>query len=122
MKRRVLIVDDEFGLAEVMGELVSERGFVVSIAMNGKLALADMEQNPPHLVLLDIMMPIMDGPTMLKRLREEPRFSDIPVVLMSSLPQSALSQLDGLYQALVRKPFSPEVLYDLLDRYLPDSE
>jgi CheY-like chemotaxis protein len=118
MKRRVLIVDDEFGLAEVMAELLTDRGFDVAIAMNGKLALADMEQQIPHLILLDIMMPIMDGPTLLRHMRQDPRFAAVPVIVMSSLPQPNLSDFADLCQATVRKPFSPEVLFDLVDQHL----
>lgn len=119
MRSRVLIVDDEFGLAEVIAEILVERGYDAAIAMNGKLALADMEQARPDFVLSDVMMPVMDGPTMLTCMRQDPRFAHIPVVLMSSLEPKTFAQVAGLYQEAVRKPFSPDVLYALLARYLP---
>jgi CheY-like chemotaxis protein len=118
MKPRVLIVDDEFGLAEVIAELLSERGHDVAIAMNGKQALAEMEVTAPQFMMLDVMMPVMDGPTLLAHMRNDPRFSAIPVVLMSSLPESTFKDISHLYQEFVRKPFSPETLYDLMARYV----
>ena len=117
MKRHVLIVDDEFGLAETIADLLTDRGFHVVIAMNGRLAWELIEQRAPQLILLDVMMPVMDGPTLLARLRQDERFAKIPVILMSSLPPQRLASLSGLYQAAVRKPFSPEQLFSLVERY-----
>ena len=117
MKRHVLIVDDEFGLAETIADLLTDRGFHVVIAMNGRLAWELIEQRAPQLILLDVMMPVMDGPTLLARLRQDERFAKIPVILMSSLPPQRFASLSGLYQAAVRKPFSPEQLFSLVERY-----
>lgn len=118
MKRQVLIVDDEFGLAEVMSDLLTERGFHVLIAMNGKIAWDLMEQSAPQLILLDMMMPVMDGPTLLQRMRKDPRYAALPVIMMTSLPTTRFEYLNGLYQAAVRKPFSPEQLFALVERYI----
>jgi DNA-binding response OmpR family regulator len=121
MKRQVLIVDDEFGLAEVISDLLTERGFHVLIAMNGKIAWDLMEQTAPQLILLDMMMPVMDGPTLLQRMRKDARFATIPVVMMSSLPATRFQHLHGLYQAAVRKPFSPEQLFALVEQHISDA-
>jgi len=117
MKPRVLIVDDEFGLAEVIAEILCERGYDAVIAMNGKLALAEMQQTPPQFVMLDVMMPVMDGPTLLGHMQQDPRLASIPVVLMSSLAESSFASVRALYREFVRKPFTPEALYDLVERY-----
>jgi CheY-like chemotaxis protein len=59
------------------------------------------------LVLLDFMMPIMDGPAMLKAMKEDPAYRDLPAVAMSSLPESAVAQAaQGMYAAFLRKPFT----------------
>jgi CheY-like chemotaxis protein len=117
MKRQVLIVDDEFGLAETMSDLLTDRGFHVAIAMNGKIAWQLMQETKPQLILLDVMMPVMDGPTLLGHIRQDRHLSDVPVVLMTSLPLARFSALSGQYQAAVRKPFSPEQLFSLVDRF-----
>jgi CheY-like chemotaxis protein len=58
------------------------------------------------LVLLDFMMPIMDGPAMLKAMKEDPAYRNVPAVVMSSLPESAVADAArGLYAAFLRKPF-----------------
>jgi CheY-like chemotaxis protein len=104
-----------------MSDLLTERGFHVVIAMNGKIAWGLMEQSTPQLILLDMMMPVMDGSTLLQRMRLDPRFAEVPVVLMSSLPTTRFEHLNGLYQAAVRKPFSPEQLFSLVERYISNN-
>jgi CheY-like chemotaxis protein len=117
MKPRVLIVDDEFGLAEVIAEILCERGYDTAMAMNGKLALAEMQQTLPQFVLLDVMMPVMDGPSLLLHMQQDPRLASVPVALMSSLAESSFAAVRGLYREFVRKPFTPEALYALVERY-----
>lgn len=118
MNPRVLIVDDEFGLAETIADLLAARGVDVVIAMNGKRGLDMLEQALPQLVLLDTMMPVMDGQTMLARMREDSRFAAIPVVMLTSLPESVLARSNPPCQEIVRKPFSPERLFEIVERYL----
>lgn len=118
MNPRVLIVDDEFGLAETIADLLAARGIDVMIAMNGKRGLQLLAQVVPQLVLLDTMMPVMDGPTMLARMREDARLVEVPVVMMSSLPESVLARSNPPCQEIVRKPFSPERLFELVERYV----
>jgi DNA-binding response OmpR family regulator len=71
MTKRILIVDDEFGLADVVAEILTESGFDVAIAINGRLALSLVREHRPDLILLDVMMPILDGPATLRELRAE---------------------------------------------------
>jgi CheY-like chemotaxis protein len=70
------------------------------------------------LVLLDVMMPVMDGLTLLGRLRNDPRFEGVPVVLMSSLPESTFVDARALCQQIVRKPFSPRELFEMVERWI----
>jgi CheY-like chemotaxis protein len=118
MSFRILIVDDEFGLADVIAEVLSEVGYDVSIAINGQLGLVSMSEVEPDLVLLDMMMPVLDGPAMLRAMRANPRYADIPVVMMTSLPE-ALPPTDGVqYQGLLQKPFTQEKLLSMLQTLL----
>jgi len=80
-----------------------------------------LREQPPDLVLLDFMMPIMDGPAMLKALREDPAHRDTPAVVMSSLPESVIAEAaKGMYAAFLRKPFKlhtvVEVVNAVIDR------
>jgi CheY-like chemotaxis protein len=78
----------------------------VVTAINGRQGLELLGKRRPDLVLLDFMMPIMDGPAMLKAMKEDPAYHDVPAVVMSSLPESAVAEAArGLYAAFLRKPF-----------------
>lgn len=116
MKPFVLIVDDEFGLAEMSADLLVEDGFEVAIAINGKLGLELMAKRPVDLVLTDLMMPIVDGPEMIRRMRADPRFAQIPVILMTALPEAIPEAGESPHDALLVKPFSIRELLETVRR------
>jgi CheY-like chemotaxis protein len=118
MKHSILIVDDEFGLADLIGELLAEAGYEVAIAINGMLALNALSERRPHLVLADVMMPIVDGAEMLRRMKSNPAYADIPVVMMTSLPEALPKDEPPLYQDVLHKPFSPEKLFSTIELLL----
>ena len=102
----ILVVDDEFSVAEVLQSVLADAGHEVITAINGRQGLERLRERPPDLVLLDFMMPIMDGPAMLKAMREDPAYRNVPAVVMSSLPESAVAEAArGMYAAFLRKPF-----------------
>ena len=116
MKGYVLIVDDEFGLADVTSALLTELGYVVSIAINGKLGLESMAARLPDFVLTDAMMPVMDGPEMIRRMRADSRFASVPAILMTALPEAVPQGDDALHDAVLLKPFSLPELLELFDQ------
>jgi CheY-like chemotaxis protein len=118
MSRRVLIVDDEFGLAEVVAEMLTERGFQTVLAINGQLALERVREQAFDLVLLDCMMPILDGSGVVRALRADPATEKLPVILMSALPHTVPLDVQALACTLLRKPFSPAELFDAIERCL----
>jgi len=113
-KRSILIVDDEFGLAEMLREMLRESGFEVTLAINGQLALEILHEGQVDLVLTDMMMPVMDGAELAAAMRSDERHRHIPIVMMTSLP-TALPQPDRRFAAVLRKPFTPELLLETLD-------
>jgi CheY-like chemotaxis protein len=119
--RSILIVDDEFGLADVVAEMLVEAGYEVAIAINGKLALEQLAQRPRDLVMLDVMMPIMSGPETLRTMRLSDGLSKIPVILMTSLPEAIPDDEPPLHQAVLQKPFTPERLFSTVRRLLGES-
>jgi DNA-binding response OmpR family regulator len=119
MSKRVLIVDDEFGIADIVAEILVEQGYDAELAINGRLALDAMAQRAPDLVLLDVMMPVLDGLGTLLELRANPALAHIPVIMMTALPE-ALPKDRSLYQASLSKPFSEEQLFALIRRLLPE--
>jgi CheY-like chemotaxis protein len=118
----ILVVDDEFALAQLLEELLVLRGHRVTLALNGQLALAHLQKSAVDLVLCDVMMPIMTGTEMVSAMRAEPRFSGVPVILMSAQPQLvADASSKGLVERVLVKPFTPRALYEALEALLPRS-
>jgi DNA-binding response OmpR family regulator len=122
MTKRILIVDDEFGLADVVAEILTESGFEVAIAINGRLGLSLVRENRPDLILLDVMMPILDGPATLRELRAESQWQDIPVILMTALKEALPKDDPPLHQAVLHKPFSQAALMQLIKKLIIEPE
>jgi CheY-like chemotaxis protein len=118
----ILIVDDEFGLAETVGDVLATMDYAVSIAVNGKLALASLRQTRPDVILLDLMMPVMTGAEMLAALKGDANFADyadIPVILMSAaIQQASLRELRPFIVDFLQKPFTLEQLMSALSKAL----
>jgi CheY-like chemotaxis protein len=105
----ILVVDDEQPVVEVVAGVLEYAGYRVLTAGNGKLALAYLEKGKVDLVLSDMMMPVMDGTELCKRITADAAFSSIPFVLMSATYTAA--RLDGCrYSAFLRKPFDMQEL------------
>jgi CheY-like chemotaxis protein len=101
----VLVVDDEFGVAEVLQSILEDEGYRVATAINGKQALARLSEFTPDLIMLDYMMPIMDGTQTLAAIRNNPTFAKTPVIMMSSLEEAAVRETCTDYDRFLRKPF-----------------
>ena len=119
MTQSVLIVDDEFGLADITAELLREVGYDVALAINGKLGLDSLATHPADIVLTDLMMPVMDGPEMIRRMRADPALAAIPVILMTALPEAISAGELVLYDAVLVKPFSVAEVLSAIQRLLP---
>lgn len=118
MSQRVLIVDDEFGLAEVVAEMLRERGFDTVLAINGQLALERLAEQTFDLMLLDCMMPIVDGSGVVRAVRGDPARAALPIILMTALPHVVPPDVQATICGLLRKPFSPADLFAAIDRCL----
>jgi CheY-like chemotaxis protein len=117
----VLVVDDEFGVAEVLQSILEDEGYRVVTAINGKQALARLGEVTPDLIMLDYMMPIMDGSQTLAAIRKEPTFANIPVVMMSSLDAAAVRESCTDYSSFLRKPFRALAVVKLVAQLLEQS-
>ncbi len=81
----ILLVDDDMRNVFALSRLIEDQGASVSVARNGQEALDRLEKNPDHnLVLMDIMMPIMDGFEAMKRIRAQPRFGKLPIIALTA--------------------------------------
>jgi DNA-binding response OmpR family regulator len=118
MKEAILIVDDEFGLADIVAEVLAEEGYDVDVTINGQLGLNRLAEKRYDLVLLDVMMPVLDGPAMLRAMRVRPAFATLPVIMMTALAEALPKDKPPLHQAVLHKPFSPERLLATIQRVL----
>ena len=117
----VLVVDDEFGVAEVLQSILEDEGYRVVTAINGKQALTRLGEHAPDVILLDYMMPIMDGTQTLAAIRKDAAFKTIPVIMMSSLEEAAVRETCTEYDAFLRKPFRAMVVLRLVAELLSQS-
>lgn len=117
-KPLVLIVDDEPYIAELLAELLdSELGCRVQTAFNGYQALRMVETERPLLLITDLMMPYMDGRTLIATLRDEMGLYELPIITMSAAYQCPGWIVErGL--PFIAKPFDADELVTLIRRYL----
>ena len=111
-KRRVLIVDDEPNIVLSLEFLLRQQGYEVSVARDGEEALAAAEEKRPDLVVLDVMLPGLDGFEVCRRLREHPENAGLKILLLTARGRE-VERVRGLEEgadAYVRKPFSTRQL------------
>jgi CheY-like chemotaxis protein len=113
----ILIVDDESAIAETLSEVLQWKGHDVMTAANGQIALERMRERIPSVVLLDYMMPVLDGIQTLKTIRAEPALANVPVILMSAAPENSIPRTER-WNAFLRKPFREPALVAALASFL----
>lgn len=102
----VLIVEDEFAIAELLSMALTDRGYRVLLAANGRQALERLnEEPPPDLIITDLMMPVLDGTGLIHAMQRSKRQRDIPCIIMSSIPEDAARRRVNEYAGFIRKPF-----------------
>lgn len=89
MRKIVLIVDDEEDIRETLRDAFELQGYDVEVAEDGQRALDVLERIQPSIVLLDIMMPVLDGNAVFVRMRADPRWASIPIIFSTSDPARA---------------------------------
>lgn len=119
MTKRILIVDDEFGLADIVAAILRDYEYEVAIAINGRLALAQLGEWRPDLILLDIMMPVLDGYETLRELRTMQDFGHVPVILMTALQETLPRDDPERHQGVLLKPFTYTDLLATVRKLLP---
>ena len=113
----ILIVDDDREIRESLSDLLEDEGYSVTTAVNGQDAIDQLHRvRHPCLVLLDLMMPVMDGHEFLRALRADDRLAPIPVVIVSAWENDA-SATKAPVQGIVKKPPDPDLLLLLVERF-----
>jgi CheY-like chemotaxis protein len=114
----VLVVEDDFGIADLIEAVLEDEGHRILVAVNGKQGLEMLSQERPDLVFLDYMMPVMDGAGLLRGMAGDLSLRDIPVVLMSSLPEATVAERCKGYTVFMRKPFKINDVLSLAERLI----
>jgi two-component system, chemotaxis family, chemotaxis protein CheY len=108
---RMLIVDDDREVRETLRTALEDEGFTVAVAANGAEAMTKLEERRPRLVLLDLMMPIVDGWEVLDRMRADPSMDDVRICVCSARSDPAEAQADFV----LRKPFDVAAVMQVVD-------
>ena len=117
MSKRVLVADDEPLTTDMLALMLSFTGYDVTRALDGEEALARAREVQPDVVLLDVMMPGMTGPTVARELRSDPAFDSKIVVLFSCVDEAEVAWRESGADAFLQKPISirelPAVIEEL---------
>ena len=116
----ILIVEDEESLLKLESILLSSKGYKVTGVRDGLAALSEIEKIKPDLILLDIMMPGIDGFEVCRRIKENPDTKDIPIVMLTA-KKSAADQARGAEvgaDAYITKPFKSLKIIDVISGLL----
>ncbi len=109
-QKNILLVDDDAFMNDIYQTKLGQEGFNVVVAENGAVALKKLEKNIPNLVLLDIVMPYMDGIEVLKKLKENEKWKNIPVILLTNLSEKGKVEEGvnmGANDYLIKSHFTP---------------
>lgn len=120
MAYKILVVDDEPTIVRLMEFILARQGHEMLVAVNGEEALEKIRAHAPDLVLLDIMMPRIDGYEVARLLRADPATADLPIIMLSAKAQEEdiRKGVDIGVDEYITKPFSPEHLVHVVADYL----
>jgi two-component system, sensor histidine kinase and response regulator len=118
--KKILIVDDNLKNLQVTAKILKDKGFAISLAQSGQSALTQIEQHKPDLILLDIMMPGMDGFEVCIKLKENTETKDIPVIFLT-----AKTETEDIVRGFelggadyITKPFNKDELFARVNNHI----
>ncbi len=113
---RLLVIDDDINIREMLDMVLASEGFEVIAAAHGAAALRLLDQVKPHVILLDMKMPVMDGWEFLRRYRDLPG-EKVPVVVLTAAQDDKRRAADVGADAYIAKPFAIDDLIRVLDQH-----
>ncbi len=117
---KILVVDDEQDIVTIIGKVLKKNGYEITTAKDGLDCINKVNREQPDLILLDNMMPNMDGPTVLSKLKGSKNTADIPVIMVTALAEQEHitgAQKGGAVQYII-KPFDYAVLLEKIAQVL----
>jgi DNA-binding response OmpR family regulator len=120
--KKIVIVEDDKYLRDFYAELLTSEGFSISTAENGQLGLQTIIAQKPNLVLLDLMMPVMDGKTVLHQMRQLPEFKTTPVIILTNAGTAdnirETKLFDNANEFLVKSNITPDELLNTIRTFI----
>jgi CheY-like chemotaxis protein len=117
---RILVVEDDADIREAIVDVLEARGYRVVTAANGQEGLARLREGEnPDLILLDLMMPVMDGTEFLASLRGSDVLTTVPIVLLSAWSGEAGREVESMTAGFVKKPVTLDTLLEVVERFCP---
>lgn len=119
----VIVIDDEQAFCDVVSEIITSSGYRVKQAYHAEEALGLLTGERPDLILLDVMMPGTDGISLIQRLRSNPRYATVPIIVSSAKcsQEDQSVALEAGADDYLTKPFSAQKLIEVIRRYLPST-
>lgn len=120
----ILVVDDERAYRQAVADILRSQGYTVLLAASAAEALEVLQLLTPELIMLDVMMPEVDGLTLLRQLSAQPRFLGVPIVMATAktMPADQWSAWERGASAFLAKPFTFEEVTSLVEYMLAPSE
>lgn len=112
----VLVVEDDAGMSAMLAIALEDARYEVQIAANGLEALEVLDAVRPHLILLDVRMPVMDGPAFLQALAERPHYQPPPIIVMTAY-RDISPEIAGLGHPTINKPMKIDTLLEMVRQY-----
>lgn len=117
LSKDVLVVEDEAYLCDLIGDVIESEGHTARKASNGLEALELMKQRKPQLVLLDMMMPIMDGWEFMQALKANPQWDGVPIVIITAIYDVKRTQEQTGARTVITKPFDIDQIAEIVRLY-----
>lgn len=120
MSKRILIVDDDPEVVKLFSFVLKRAGYAVETAPGGEAALHQIRQSPPDLIVLDVMMPGLDGYEVTRQLRAQPDTAAVPIVMLTAraLPSEQVTGILAGATSYLVKPVTPSVLVKTVQEIL----
>ena len=120
--KTILVVDDEYYSAEILSFVLESEGYRVLTAVNGRDGLDKLKLSPIDLVILDVMMPIMNGAEMALAMQADPALTRLPILITSAMSEAVLQGMFNRYQGYLRKPFQMSQVLAAVSSLLSDED
>ena len=120
IKKNIVLIEDDEGITRLIKFKLEKEGYEVKSFLNGEKVIEYLVRSKPALIISDVMMPVIDGLTLLKEIKADPRVSDIPVIMLSthSHESAVLECLRAGAADYVTKPFSTTELVLRIEKTL----